>query len=111
LDRDGTGDRLDDRLEAKLDGEEHSDSSRLLFEVFSLSQSSLMMIMFVVGDEVISTSSSELPSDDLMLLLSSLDTRNVSLFFVEKIFTIPTRKCEGKWCLVRWLLMMLMNEK
>lgn len=84
FDRDGTGDRLEERLDAKLDGEEHSDSSRLLFDVFSLSQSSLMMIMFVGGGEVISTSSSELPSDDLMLLLSSLDTFSVNLFLLKR---------------------------
>lgn len=94
---DGTGDKLDDRLEAKLEGDEHSDSSGLLFDGFSLSQfTSLMMIMFVGGD-AISTSSSELPSADLMLqlLLSSLDTLNVNLFLLKRFLRFRQGRVSG----------------
>lgn len=81
---DGTGDKLDERLDVKLEGEEHSDSSRLLFDAFSLSQSTSLIMIMLDGAGVISTSSSELPSDDLMLLLSSLDTLKVSLFLLKR---------------------------
>lgn len=82
----GTGDKLDDRLEVKLDGD----------ETFSLSQStSLMMIMFD-GAGVISTSSSELPSEDLILLLSSLDIRSVNLFLLKRFFRFRHGSVSGK---------------
>lgn len=103
---DGTGDKLDERLEVKLDGDEQSDSSRLLFEVLSLSHASLMMIIDREGAAVISTSSSELPSDDLMLLLSSLDTLNVNLFLLNRFFRFRHGSVRGNggwhigfgWC-------------
>lgn len=102
----GTGERLEERLDAKLEGDEQSKSSRLLFAVFSLSQSSLMMII-LVGAEVISTSSSELPSDDLMaLLLSSLGTRSVNLLLLKRFFRFRHGSVRGNggwlddfcWC-------------
>lgn len=96
FERDGTGDKHDDRLDVKLDGDEHSNSpSRLLFDALSLSHTSLMMIMLVGGGEVISTSSSELPSDDLMLLLSSLDIRNVNLFLPKRFLRFRHGRVSG----------------
>lgn len=82
---DGTGDKLDERLDEELDGDEHSDSSRLLLDAFSLSQSTSLMMIMLDGAGVISTSSSELASDDLMLLLSSLDViLSVNLFLLKR---------------------------
>lgn len=82
----GTGDKLDERLEVKLDGD----------EALSLSQSTSLMMIMLVGAGVISTSSSELPSDDLMLLLSSLDTRSVNLFLLKRFFRFRQGSVSGK---------------
>lgn len=93
--KDGVGDKLDERLDVRLDGDEQSDSSRLLLEVFSLSS---LIIIMPVGAAVISTSSSELPSDDLMLLLSSLDTLNVNLLLLNRFFRFRHGSVRGNGC-------------
>lgn len=80
----GTGDKLDERLEVKLDGD----------ETFSLSQSTSLM-MIILGDNI-STSSSELPSEAFVLLLSSLDIRNVNLFLLKRFFRFRHGSVSGK---------------
>lgn len=96
FERDGTDDKHDERLDTKLDGDEHSNSSRLLFDGLSLSLTSLMMIILVIGGgEVISMSSSELPSDALMLLLSSFDIRNVNLFLPNRFLRFRHGRVSG----------------
>lgn len=81
----GTGDKLDERLEVKLDGD----------DTFSLSQSTSSMMIMFDGAGVISTSSSELPSDRV-LLLSSLDTRSVNLFLLKRFFRFRHGSVSGK---------------
>lgn len=89
---DETGERLEERLDVKLEGEEHSDSL-----LFSLSQSSLMIIMLVA--DVISTSSELFSDDDLMLLLSSLETLKVSLFLLKRfLLFLPQGSLRGNGC-------------
>lgn len=108
FERDVTGDKRDERLDATLEGDEHSNcsSSWLLFDALSLSHSLMMIMLLFGGGEVISTSSSELPSDDLMLLLSSLDTSNVNLFLLNRFFRFRQGRVSGNggwlqgfgWC-------------